>query len=241
MSNTLAGNLQRVSGKTGASLGLQRRAIHEEPTGTTGHYHFACDPARTQDLVKALFAVVADFKTTGPSAGQGADLQAALRRDLETDSRQNGHVLNQLVSAYQYGEPIPDPTTLRAVYDGITPSVLREAARAYLDSSRYVKVLLFRRGSSRRLPHFLSPDFSWPSCLVHGPIEYPPRLKHHPTCREACHHSRDGPITRPGVPALYGGSRELPWASPSGEGCGGRQSPLKAEATSRRGSVFTGL
>ena len=41
----------------------------------------------------------------------------ALRRDLETDSRQNGHVLNQLASSYQYGEPIPDPAALRAVYD----------------------------------------------------------------------------------------------------------------------------
>ena len=29
---------------------------------------FACDPARTQDLVKALFSVVDDFKTNGPSA-----------------------------------------------------------------------------------------------------------------------------------------------------------------------------
>ena len=47
--------------------------------------------------------------TTGPSAGQAADAQAALRRDLETDSRQNGYLLNQLASAYQYGEPIPDP------------------------------------------------------------------------------------------------------------------------------------
>ena len=63
---------------------------------------FACDPARTQDLVKAMFAVIEQFRTAGPSAGQVADAQAGLRRDLETDSRQNGYVLSQLTFAYQY-------------------------------------------------------------------------------------------------------------------------------------------
>jgi zinc protease len=149
MANTLAGNLQRVLREDlGGTYGVS--VVPEFTKKPTEDYRvtisFACDPARTQDLVKALFAVVEDFKSTGPSAGQIADLQAALRRDLETDSRQNGYVLNQLASAYQYGEPIPDPITLRAVYDGITPSVLREAARTYLDSSRYVKVLLFPEG-----------------------------------------------------------------------------------------------
>jgi zinc protease len=104
---------------------------------------FACDPARTQDLVKALFRVVDDLKTNGPGVGQVADVQAALRRDLETDSRENGFALNQLSYAYQYDEPIPDPTSLRAIYDQLTPALLREAARTYLDMNRYVKVLLF--------------------------------------------------------------------------------------------------
>ena len=72
-----------------------------------------------------------------------ADVQAALRRDLETDSRENGFVLNQLSYAYQYDEPIPDPAALRAIYDQLTPALLREAARTYLDTNRYVKVLLF--------------------------------------------------------------------------------------------------
>ena len=66
---------------------------------------FACDPARTQDLIKALFDVVDEFRTNGPSPGQVADAQAALRRDLETDTRQNGYLLNQLAYAYQYDEP----------------------------------------------------------------------------------------------------------------------------------------
>src|SRR5688572_12325490 len=92
MVNTLAGNLQRVLREDlGGTYGVS--VVPEFNKRPTEDYRvtitFACDPARAQDLVKALFAVVDDFKTTGPSAGQVADVQAALRRDLETDDRKS--------------------------------------------------------------------------------------------------------------------------------------------------------
>jgi zinc protease len=146
MANTLAGNLQRtlredLGGTYGVSVvpEFTKRPAEEYRLNIT----FACDPARTQDLVKAMFDVIDDFKTNGPSAGQAADAQSALRRDLETDSRQNGYALNQLAYAYQYDESIPDPATLRQIYDQVSAPLLRDAARAYLDTNRYVKVLLF--------------------------------------------------------------------------------------------------
>ena len=146
MANTLAGNLQRVLREDmGGTYGVS--VVPEFTKKPTEEYRinitFACDPARTQDLVKALFSVVDDFKANGPSTGQAADAQSALRRDLETDMRQNGYVLSQLSYAYQYDEPIPDPATLRQIYDQLSAPLLRDAARTYLDSNRYVKVLLF--------------------------------------------------------------------------------------------------
>ncbi len=78
---------------------------------------FACDPARTQDLVKALFTVVDEFKTDGPSAGQVADAQAALRRDLETDSRQNGYCAEPVAVRLPVRRAAPDAAKLRALYD----------------------------------------------------------------------------------------------------------------------------
>jgi zinc protease len=146
MANTLAGNLQRVLREDmGGTYGVS--VVPEFTKKPTEEYRinitFACDPARTQDLVKALFSVVDDFKANGPSAGQAADAQSALRRDLETDMRQNGYVLSQLSYAYQYDEPIPDPATLRQIYDQLSAPLLRDAARTYLDPNRYVKVLLF--------------------------------------------------------------------------------------------------
>jgi hypothetical protein len=67
-------------------------------------------------------------------------------RDLETDSQQNGFALRQLVNAYEYGDDIPDMATTRASYDALTPSVIRDAARTYLETNRYVKVVLMPEG-----------------------------------------------------------------------------------------------
>jgi zinc protease len=149
LANTLAGNLHRVlredlGGTYGVSVqpAYEKRPVEEYRLTIS----FACDPARTDDLVKALFRVVDDFKANGPGRGQVADVQAALRRDLETDGRQNDWVLNQLVFAYQYGEPVPDAATLRQMYDQLSPAVLRDAARTYLDTNRYVKVVLMPEG-----------------------------------------------------------------------------------------------
>jgi zinc protease len=103
---------------------------------------FACDPARTTDLVKALFSVVDAFRTNGPSDGQVSDVRAGLLRDLETNSQNNGYWLNLIAYAYQYDEELLDLAKLHALYEGLTPSVLRDAARTYLDTSRYVKVVL---------------------------------------------------------------------------------------------------
>jgi len=36
-----------------------------------------------------------------------------------------------------------DPPALRSIYDSLTVPVLRDAARTYLDTNRYVKVVLF--------------------------------------------------------------------------------------------------
>jgi zinc protease len=149
LADTLEGSLQRVLREDlGGTYG-----VSVEPDYTkqpTEDYRltisFACDPARTNDLVKALFSVIGDFKTTGPSEGQLADVRAALLRDLETDSPQNGFVLRQLAYAYEYGEEIPDLAKTRASYDLLTSTVIRDAARTYLDTNRYVKVVLMPEG-----------------------------------------------------------------------------------------------
>lgn len=151
MADTLAGNLQRVLREDlGGTYGVSVvPGFTKQPVGQYSiSIMFACDPARASDLVEALFTVVEEFKTRGPSAGQVADAQAALRRDLEIESRQNGSILNKIAFAYQYDEPVPDVATMRGLYDQLSAPLLRDAANTYLDLKRYVKVVLMPEGST---------------------------------------------------------------------------------------------
>ena len=146
MADTLAGNLQRVLREDlGGTYGV---SVAPEFTKRPTEEYRADDHLRLRSGAHAgsrQGAVRAWSTNSRPPvrARQVADVQAALRRDLETDSRQNGHLLNQLAYAYQYDEPMPDPATLRGLYEQLTPPLLRDAARTYLDTNRYVKVVLF--------------------------------------------------------------------------------------------------
>jgi zinc protease len=103
---------------------------------------FACDPARVDSLVKTTFELIDQFRNTGPSEGQVADARQALMRDFETSSQRNGYLLSRLVYKYEYGENVEDVFNIRPSVDQLTSLLIRDAARTYLDTRRYVEVTL---------------------------------------------------------------------------------------------------
>jgi len=145
MAETLAGNLQRTLREDlGGTYG-----VNVTPSFTkrpTGEYRisitFACDPARTDALVKTAFQVIEDFKRAGPGQGQVADTRATLVRELETNIATNSYLLNRILFKYEYGEDVRDVFNMRPYYDQVTVPALRDAAREYLDTNRYVEVKL---------------------------------------------------------------------------------------------------
>ena len=84
--------------RTRRHLRRQRRAeLHPASDGGVPHHHHVrLRPGATRDLVRAAFGVIEAFKTDGPSDAQVADARAALMRDFETNSQQNGYLLNRL-------------------------------------------------------------------------------------------------------------------------------------------------
>ena len=145
MADTLAGNLQRtlreeLGGTYGVSVvpRFSKRPTEEYRLTIT----FACDPARTQNLVKTTFQVIDDYKRIGPGQAQVADARSALVRDLETNAASNVYLLNRLLFKYEYGEDVKDVFNMRPFYDQVTVSALRSAAQEYLNTSRYVAVTL---------------------------------------------------------------------------------------------------
>jgi predicted Zn-dependent peptidase len=86
--------------------------------------------------------VIEDFKRNGPGLGQVADTRATLVRELETNLANNSYLLNRILFKYEFGEDVRDVFNMRPFYDQVTVSSLRDAARQYLDTNRYVEVVL---------------------------------------------------------------------------------------------------
>jgi zinc protease len=145
MSDTLAGNLQRtlredLGGTYGVSVvpRFSKRPVGEYRVTIT----FACDPARTESLVKTAFSVIDDYKRNGPGQGQVADTRATLLRDFETNGASDIYLLNRILFKYEYGEDVRDVFNMRPYYEQVTGPALRAAAQQYLNTARYVAVTL---------------------------------------------------------------------------------------------------
>ena len=104
---------------------------------------FGCSPERTDDLIKRVFGEIEKFKVDGPTEKQLTDEREALLREFETNSKQNGYLLNQIALRFQNGE---DPAGIWLVpefYQKLDATTIKDAARLYLNPQSYVKVTLF--------------------------------------------------------------------------------------------------
>jgi len=103
---------------------------------------FGSAPERADSLRAVVFREIERLKRDGPTAEEVDKVREMQRRAEETELRQNGFWLNALAASARYGQ---DPRLilkrgeLRA---SLTPTLLRDIARKYLDSSRYVQVRL---------------------------------------------------------------------------------------------------
>jgi zinc protease len=103
---------------------------------------FGSSPERVDTLRSAVFSEIERLKRDGPTAEEIEKVREIQRRGEETEVRQNGYWLNALASAARYNQ---DPrlilrrSELRAT---LTPALVRDIARKYLNESRYVQVRL---------------------------------------------------------------------------------------------------
>jgi zinc protease len=104
---------------------------------------FGCSPDRTEGLIKTVFEEIDRLKTTGPTDKQVSDVREALLRSFETNIKQNGYWLNQIVGKYEYGEEPESLLLVPEFYKKLTVPVVQTAARTYLDTHNYVQVTLF--------------------------------------------------------------------------------------------------
>jgi zinc protease len=103
---------------------------------------FGSAPERVDTLRAAVFRELERIKRDGPTKDEIEKVREIQRRGEETEVRQNGFWVNALAASARYGQ---DPriilrrSELRA---SLTPALVRDIARKYLDESRYVQVRL---------------------------------------------------------------------------------------------------
>jgi zinc protease len=103
---------------------------------------FGSNPERTDALVQRVLEEIATFRTTGPTQKEVDDTREALKREFEGGTTQNGYLLTQIAGRYQSGESVEDFFRITETYDALTTGAIQDAARAYLNLDRYVKVTL---------------------------------------------------------------------------------------------------
>ncbi len=113
------------------------------PTSTyTISIGFGSDPKRLDDLIARVYQEIEKFKAEGPTEKQVADEREALLRDFETNSKQNGYLVQQILMRYQNND---DPAGLWDVpqfYRKLDAATIQKAAKAYLAGSNRVQVTL---------------------------------------------------------------------------------------------------
>jgi zinc protease len=104
--------------------------------------NFGSAPEKAELLMQNVFKEIAALKADGPTGAQVDEVKTQLTREYETSSKLNNWLISQIYFKYYYGE---DPETLLKLpsyYAGISAAMIQAAARTYLDTSRYVKVVL---------------------------------------------------------------------------------------------------
>lgn len=103
---------------------------------------FGSAPERVGELVGAIFAQIDSLRQVGGEEKELAKLRETAIRTRETELRENGFWLRQLVFADQTGEDLRETLDLPSLLAQLTGENLRSAAQRYLDVKRYVRVTL---------------------------------------------------------------------------------------------------
>jgi len=101
------------------------------------------DPARMDELTRAIFREIKKLKKKGPNAREVEDVRTAESRDYETSSKQNGWWISQLAERYRIGEDPAGAVRFPESLARLTRKAVQEAARTYFNTDRYVQVTLY--------------------------------------------------------------------------------------------------
>jgi zinc protease len=104
---------------------------------------FGSSPTRVDELVKVVLQQIEDLKTKGVTPAQAATTREKMLRSLESDTKTNGFYLTNVSARLEHEEEMASLFNLADFYNKITPEMIQEAAKTYLNTNNYVVVELF--------------------------------------------------------------------------------------------------
>jgi zinc protease len=136
----------------GGTYGVDvRSSVAREPTGQYQlSLAFGADPERLEELTGVLFNELEALKVDGPSATDLAKIREMQFRAREIDLRQNYFWITQLMIYTQFGWDPGQIPGLASRMASVTPEMIRDAARRYIDTSNYVQVSLLPEVDTRQ-------------------------------------------------------------------------------------------
>jgi len=110
----------------------------------TVRIEWTCDPARTDTLVQRVFQEIDFVKSQRFDARQMGLVREPLMREFEQNSQDNRYYLQLIARAYEdgSGDDVASVLDVPSQIRRLTSEMIQDAARRYLDTSRYVKVVL---------------------------------------------------------------------------------------------------
>jgi zinc protease len=108
-------------------------------------------PDRVGQLGKAVFEQIESLKTAGPSEADVAKIKEAQIRSRETNLKLNAYWLGQLASRAEADEPLSDILTYEQMVNALTPKMIQDAARKYLNTENYARFILLPENAPSKM------------------------------------------------------------------------------------------
>ena len=111
---------------------------------------FGCHPDRVEELTAVVFSQIDSLKNSGPGPDYVQKVREAARRSHEINLKENSYWRGAL-SAADFHQL--DPTRVlryAAMIDSLTPAAVQRAARRYLNTENYVRVVLLPEKAPRQ-------------------------------------------------------------------------------------------
>ncbi len=132
---------EKRSGVYGISArGSATKYPYEHYTISVG---FPCAPKNVDTLTQAVYDEIKKLQANGPTAADLRKVKETLRREIETNLKENGYWLSSLEEAYFNGEDLNEIVDYEAAIEELSVPKLKALANKYFNVDEAIEVVLY--------------------------------------------------------------------------------------------------